>query len=1024
MFFGRLKKDDFILLLVFFFSFFSFLSPFCAYAKGRQADVFETVDRLIEERNYNEAIGRLLTIARDEPTLFDKVQTRLRVIVRSSNGYTEIATQLLDTIEQDPGNSGRIFELSQALDTQGAARTEEAREFIQQIQEVARYSVFRNQIEDILLNGRRLIDTGQYADAYDLYLTGFSLYENVFSRSDYPATVKSSATAAQRSVSGMAASFAQLSQRIAPAAGEIAALATSSNNPRRQLVSVTQTLSGIRSELNDLSQMKRAVSNARDEYRSYSEIESRNEGRYYITFANLLINGRSSQNIQEGLLGAVNGLWRAIAVSLENAASSAANGVLSDILEAAHSQNYALARSLLAETEAALRGPTDMLALYDQFAAEDNADNAEKIDVLGERVPAGNVNYFALIGSLNRTLTLLTQAVDYAQNRDAANEEMLTSVTLANYRAKRLTVTQAVQREAGIRTALVGIETGIRSLVTMFQQYLDAMLPLGPAYSGAARGADFFKDGLAFASSIGADLSAAKIASAVRQYTVENEEQALNYPLRLSRFNTASSLANGIQKTLADGRNYISKDPLQASADLGTLTAALSADIAGSRALLARYDTDDADIISTTELAALRTSAATMLASYESMNTRSLAMIADAQRAVAAAEALRTEGARYYRNATEALARNDFDGAYSSLNGSDNQYEASFAVQDSDTIRAEIRARSQSFNAEITQARNNYIRREVDDLVARAQPEFYANNHEAAEQLLIRAQTLFATISDEEDPTVRSWLTVVRNALSLRSGRTIPATAPLYPEMSQLLSSAEIEFTEGMEVLKDQRPQALAYFAGVREKTQEVKLLFPLNQEANLLELRIDQVTDPAAFNATFQERLNAAVTGTKTADLQAFADLQDLAMINPHYRGMSQIINQAEIDMGIRPPPPDEAAIARSRDLTRSAQNLIAGGVRSNLEVAQQQLTEALRVNPANTTALAELDRTERLMGRSAASEREAAVDSDYQQALRELLAGNKLTAYSIVRRILSRPEYQNSGRFQELMLRIESVL
>jgi hypothetical protein len=127
---------------------------------------------------------------------------------------------------------------------------------------------------------------------------------------------------------------------------------------------------------------------------------------------------------------------------------------------------------------------------------------------------------------------------------------------------------------------------------------------------------------------------------------------------------------------------------------------------------------------------------------------------------------------------------------------------------------------------------------------------------------------------------------------------------------------------------------------------------------------------------------------------------------------------------MGIRPPPPDEAAIARSRDLTRSAQNLIAGGVRSNMEVAQQQLVEALRVNPDNTTAVAELDRVERLMGRRAASELEAAVDNDYQDALRELLAGNKLIAYSIVRRVLARPEYRNSGRFQELLQRIESVL
>jgi hypothetical protein len=1022
MVFRRLKNNDLILLLVFFFSFFNALSPL--YAKGRQDDVFSEADRLIAARNYDEAIDRLVGIARNDPSMFDKVQLRLRRIVQSSNRYAEIASQLLDTIERNPDDSERIFELSQALDSLGEARTEEAREFIRQVQEVARYSVFRNQLESILVEGRRLIDSGQYTNAYDLYLTGFTLYESVFDESGYSANVKFSVNRTRDIISRASASFTRLSQRITAVATEVSALsATAFDNPREQMLVVTRTLSRIRGDLNDFVQLKSLIWDARDGYRGFGAIESNDEGRYYITFGNLLINGRSDQDVREGLLGAVDGLWRAVSDPLETLASTAMDEAFDDILQAGYSQSYTRTRSLIEETETALRGSLDMITLNGQFTARDEI--AER-SVFGRAVSIENLNYFTLVESLNRTLVLLAQAMGYAESRDTANQEMLTSTTLLDYRARRLNATQSIQREIGIRSSLVGIESAIRNLIVTFEQYLDELRPLSSGYDGVARGADFFREGLTFVGTIDTDLSVAKIASASRQYTVENEEYALNYPLRLSQLNTGLTITNGILRTssYAAGESYLSKNPLQASREFDSLNDSLTTDIASGRALLNRYDTDDASIIRAQELAVLRTAAADQLAQYEALHTQGVAMAAEAWRAVAEAEALRTEGARLYRNASEALGRNDFDGAKNFLDNSDTQYGASLAIQDSDTIRTETRTRSLALSTEIMLAREAYIRREVTSLVARAQPEFYANNHEIAEQLLVRASTLYATISDEEDPDVRYWLIIVRNALLLRSGRTIPFTAPLYPEMSQLLSSAQLEYVEGMNLMNTQRTQALQYFAGVRQKAQEVKLLFPLNQEANLLELRIDQVVDPAAFNASFQERLNTAISGTKTADLQAFADLQDLAMINPNYRGMSQIIYQAEIDMGIRPPPPNEAAIARSRDLTRSAQNLIAGGVRSNMEVAQQQLSEALRVNPDNTTAVAELDRVERLMGRRAASELEAAVDNDYQDALRELLAGNKLIAYSIVRRVLARPEYRNSGRFQELLQRIESVL
>jgi hypothetical protein len=1013
------KKKDLVSLLVVFLLLLSTLSPL--FAKGRQDEVFKDADRLVAERNYVEAIIKLIQIVRDDPSLFDKVQKRLQNIVRSSNRYTEIASQLLDTIERDPGNAEKIFELSEALDELGAARTREAREFIVNIQQVARYSVFNNQLEHILVNGRLLIDEDRYIDAFNLYLSGFSLYQSVFAASDYPENAKFSMNMTQSAIGSIAAPFTRQAERIQEVAAELTGLPAASDDPLEQFLAVTRAVSRFQNELNSLVQTKNLVWDIRDAYRGYSEIKNSGEGRYYITFGNQLINGRPGADVREGLLGVMDGLWGLVMRPLEEIAMTAADSSFAGVFDALQSHNYAQARRLIASTGTVLRGPLDIIAMNNSLSERDDLGD---LSVFGRSVKDTDASFYALIESLNRLIPLLSQAATYAEQCDAANNEMLSSTTLDDYRGNRINAAQAVQREIGIRVPIYELEANIRALMVSLEQNLNELLPLMPFYDGASRGAALFRSAFAFSASLGGNLHAVKIASASRQYAVENEDFAAAYPQRRAQFDTGFALSDGILKTLDTGEDFLSKDPLEASLILNPLTATLSDDITRGRALLTRYDRENADIMNAGEMAALRAEAASRLAQYEALYAQSVALAADSRRAVAEAETLRMDGARLYQSAVSALEQTQVDEADTFLGRSDIQYGASLAIQDSDPLRAESRERSLALSEEIMRVRRELIRREVENLIARAQPAFYANNYEIAEQLLVEAAARHATISDEENPDIRYWLDIVRNALSYRSGRILPITAPLYAEMSQLLSSAEMEYDAGMTLLDDRREEALAYFNNARQKTHEVKLLFPINQEANLLQLRIDQVINPAAFTASFQERLNTAVSGTKRADVQAFADLQDLAAIDPNYRGITQIVYQAEVDMGFRPPPPDEIAIARSRDLTRVAQNLIAGGVRSNLEIAQGQLTEALRVNPDNTTAEAELDRVQRLMGRRAASELEAAVDNDYEEALRELLAGNKLIAYSIVRRILARPEYRNSGRFQELLQRIEAVL
>jgi tetratricopeptide (TPR) repeat protein len=244
--------------------------------------------------------------------------------------------------------------------------------------------------------------------------------------------------------------------------------------------------------------------------------------------------------------------------------------------------------------------------------------------------------------------------------------------------------------------------------------------------------------------------------------------------------------------------------------------------------------------------------------------------------------------------------------------------------------------------------------------------------------------------------------------------------------MSQLLSDAKQRYDEGVRLLeRGERSRGLAKFGEARKKTQEVKLMFPLNQEAGMLELRMDQVADPPAFDANFRQLLTAAVAGTRPAvrSAESFAMLQNLAEINPRYPGIRQAVIQAEIDMGIRLPPPDPRALAQSDSLARQARVIVDGDVRPQFEVALTLLDQALALNPNNAEAMRLKDQVQTQLGKGG-----IVMDSEserlFQAAVQELQNRNTLNAYSIVQQLLQKPENRNSTRILELQRRIESML
>jgi hypothetical protein len=247
----------------------------------------------------------------------------------------------------------------------------------------------------------------------------------------------------------------------------------------------------------------------------------------------------------------------------------------------------------------------------------------------------------------------------------------------------------------------------------------------------------------------------------------------------------------------------------------------------------------------------------------------------------------------------------------------------------------------------------------------------------------------------------------------------------LYPEVSQLLNDAQRNYNDGVSLIKfDSRDSGMQKFAIAREKTREVKLMFPVNQEAGMLELKINQVIDPNAFEETFRQRFITAVAGAKRGSMESYIDLENLSSINPKYSGIQAALAEAKYDVGLMPRPIDTKIINNSNDLARRAQQLLAGNVRSQYAGVLDLVNQALQLNPNNALAMQIKDRVQLAIGSGNVVVSDQATEQEYLRAVREFQQGNNILALSIVRRLLQNQNNKNDERINALYKRISATM
>jgi hypothetical protein len=986
------------------FLLFSAAAP--VFSGGRQDADLSKADALIKNKKYEEAISILSDFVRRNPDKFDQAQQRMRKIYQVRNEFNIAADELIETLLNDPQNAEKILELTSRLYLLEDENNPLLVNFVSRTHEIAQFNVNRKKMSGILEKGRQFLDRSDCNAAILTYAEGMEIMRDEFFAANYGENIEDETRRETERINSTIGSFRQTSAQMGTISAELVNAINAGNT-----AGINEITGRLTPAIDGFTALKQELYSADSVFAGIlNEIRLKEPDivdRSHISFLRIIINGRTEENIQEGLLGAFDAYWKNSIKLVTDAVTQNLQKINSAAITAFNSGNYTAAISSLSGTD-------NFTSLYPLFFDKHRqlfADTRPQTTVLyGNNILRGDIQPYLEIIALSEANNIILQAANIGLR-------FIDRSSLTRLQEGAINANQALNSEQQTRNTINGMQNtinGIRTNADRINTEINTYVNITSITNTLTAVDNYYSL-----------LLAEERQSAQRYYSIAHNDLQNSLTSRKEELERGTNFLNGESHTNLSGNVVIYRFPAEALEQLNAALTALSADLQNGNTVLGLFNSEPAHISADEEITRTRSNFQTVVNELNNIRTQAAALAQTARSRSTQAEAFRQEGERLFREAQTAYQRQNYDIARERIQRASDRFSESLEIQESASLRQMRDTQLINLDRQIAISENEAIIAEVRNILNNALSLYFSGNFQQAEDNLIRARNRWHVTNPDENEEIIYWLSIVRTAMSAGSERVIPPTAPLYAEMSQLLSKAQRNFEEGVRFINSgQRSSGIAKFDEARQLTREVKLIFPVNQEAGILDLRIEQFMDPAVFNASFAQRLNVAVAGTKRRSIEAFADLQNLAEINPRYPNMRAILTQAEIDMGYRQPPPNPANIARSRELTASARRILESNAAAQYEIALTQLNEAITLNPENIEATQVRDRLLTRMSVPGGIVLSSEDESDYQRALRELNAGNSLVALSLVERLMQNPRNRNISKLIELQQRIQSGL
>ena len=1014
------------------------------YAQEKEDLSLFEIDRLIRRTEYDEALRQLNIYIEKNPEKFDNAQTRIKRIMNARNQYSILAERLINLIQTDPGNNKEIYEITAQLEKFEKHPSDQNLKFIADLKKSAEFNYFRAQFLEIQNATAELSLRGEYVAAVEKAKEGFWLYKDDFyeTQEDNPEIVQS-----------VNNTLAELDQRIAEFEEK--------NYLLRFNNAVNDFIKAVRAEqydqaLNRFSDVEASFKNyntlrngiikvGTDLQTQFAEIQKLNSDltdASFLPFMFRFVFGIESIP-SSGILGALDTLWN-------DAAGKMNDAVYAVLVKKYSGFQNAVNTNLVNEVGRYADLETSVLDLYKltgySTLTVDNSTSHISHVLENPYEPYYSLSNYAK--NLCKEALRLSEVYAKVQATDRDQQQSIAKITAGSSGIAEI-------------NALFESNRSLAQLIGNKQSQSLKVFDWTVAYNSAAEKSghrDF--DGLSEVYSQTLDTIFSDTENILRRawteitaYYKKNSDAV--YDNVLAYYNSADKYRAGFftkipQNVLTELRGDISKSVAYESsfnadpeldfgiyysypdlslqiADYTQKTAQTGiATIDGyEKVITDNYEENDSDV---------NRLVSDSREYFEAQREKLRALIKGAQNQVAvarrqmtAAQLARNEADIRFNEAQNALRAEDFDTARKKLQDALSKYDESLTNQNDEVLRGETDRKLQVLGENIAKAENEIVVREVRELKTRAKDAYFNGRFDDAEKYLNQAKIRWAVTNVDEDEEVSNLLNFVNTAISMKTGREILPSAPQYPEMSQLLNMAYQYFDEGSRKIGEgNRSAGEADLALALESIQKLQYVYPLNQEASILTLRINRLLDPKKFSEEFSQKIEMAKMMCKSKDTrqEGYANLLDYYELEPNYKGLKDLIYQVEIDIGIRQKPVSNTGANRAKKLIADAQKIYstAGNDTAKLQNALSKIDEALALVSDNQEAMALKDKITTKIGGNTSTVLSTEDERLYQLAIQRLQNNNVVGANAIVEQLLKKPQNSNSQKIKDLKNKIEA--
>ncbi|MCL2801786.1 MAG: hypothetical protein FWD28_08525 [Treponema sp.] len=760
-------------IIFYFFSIVLFIAAmFPVYAGGRQEPELTRADDLIKELRHDEAILLLTDFARRNPRMFDQAQQRLRKIYQTRDEFNRTADTLIDTLIRDPENNERVLALSRHLYTLEHESSPLMINFVARTREIAQFNINRILLRRIMERGRDLLDRGESLAALQTYAEGMSFMREEFFLAGFGQTIEIEVNRETERINAMLASFQQVSTQMGAVSAELLRAINAGETAR-----VPEITSRLNTAMDRFIALKHTVYTSLNSFeRTLNAIRAVNPDtgdRNHLSFLSAVIRGRQNESISEGMLGAFDNYWN-------NSIGSILTGITQNLersnttaISALQARNFTAVSSALSNTDYLV----NLTPFYfDKHRQLYETGRQPATALYGATILNIDIPRFIEIRALREANGYLVNAAGIASR--AAGD----GGSFASYQQGTMSAAQALVLEQQTRANIVTMQRSIVELVARADQFHTEINRFHNTMHvfNTARAIE----------NLNRIYTAEGQQSAARFFSISQENLNASIAQRKVQLEKARELLNGESAVAADGTAVVYRYPTEAFAELTALNTAMTNDLQASNAVMEQFRIEQAAGNTDPQIAALRASYQASLNELNSVRDQSTPLTETARTRSSQAEAHRLEGERLFREAQAAFQRRNFDLAIERLNDATGRLDDSLAIQESPPLRQTRDNQIMSLSGAIAEAMNDSVIEEVRTLLGSAQTSYYNGNFQQAESNLVTASNRWRLINSEPHEEVVYWLGIVRIALSATSGRVIPPTAPLYPEMSQLLNQA------------------------------------------------------------------------------------------------------------------------------------------------------------------------------------------------------------------------------------------